>query len=273
MMQENWLSHPVKARRKDHNMALTIDSTYDLCITLDQTTIVSPPTKSSMRTTFALLKLPPELRIIVYEFLIQAGDLSILRVSKLISREAISLLSKVAILRINLGRPVIDRVPFPLSGKIMPSGVINLVAPDYIQHLDLRINMVRNRKSPIDSHFILFFSGNTVARKSCNITVQCGLFQPFGDHLEAYRPYQMIATLSGFEILTLRLEDCETRVLGRFGLTPDIYRDRLGFFMLEHYEHLLKFLAGQLGRGQFHNTVDRQYLRFWPSACHTGGQE
>ena len=277
-MQENWLKHPVIAGREDPNMAPTIDSAYDPSATFDQTIIVSPPTKCSMRTTFALLNLPPELRIIVYEFLIQAGDLSILSVSKLISREAITLLSKVAILRINLSRPVIDQISLPLSDKVTPSGFFTLLAPDHIQHLDLRLNMVKDWKPPVDANFILLFSGNTIARKSCNITIECGLFQLCGELLESYKPYKMIATLSGFEVLTLRLECCEDfdhdgTVPDKYGLTPESFESVIRNITVRHYEHLLKFLAGQLGRGQFHNVVDGHYLRFWPSVCHHGGQE
>ena len=155
--------------------------------------------------TFPLLGLAPELRLLVYEPLIEAGDLSILRVSKLVSREALPLLSQVAILRLDLGRPMRSSVTPNLTASITSSGLLTPIAPDYIQNVNLRLNMTSCYGPRVDPRFIYSFSGNTITRKSCSITIFLGTFaaKPYGSDYEAYKA---IAAMVGFKILLLKLE-------------------------------------------------------------------
>lgn len=87
-----------------------------------------------------------ELRLMIYEHLIEAGDLGILRISKLVNQEAFPLLSEVAILRVNEPCPtMLSRVTLALTGSVTLCGLFTLTPPDYIQHLDLRLNMVHSQ--------------------------------------------------------------------------------------------------------------------------------
>lgn len=87
-----------------------------------------------------------ELRLMIYEHLIEAGDLGMLRISKLVNQEAFPLLSEVAILRINEPCPtMLSRVTLALTGSVTLCGLFTLTPPDYIQHLDLRLNMVHSQ--------------------------------------------------------------------------------------------------------------------------------
>ena len=61
--------------------------------------------QSSDQTIFPFLKLPRELRDPVYRHLIRDGHVAILRVSKLVKKEASEFLSTHATLRIKLGFP------------------------------------------------------------------------------------------------------------------------------------------------------------------------
>ena len=155
---------------------------------------------------FPLLKLPAEVREMIYEHLISAGHLSILRVSKMIKQEATSLLSQCATARINLDNPNTSQVAIPLAARITFSGILTLTAPDYIQHVDLRIGIPISRFLFRNKGLVHCFSGNRVPRKSCKITFKPGTNNT-GERLsgeDVNEIVRMVATLPGFMKLTLK---------------------------------------------------------------------
>lgn len=228
--------------------------------------IVSPLTGISMEQTFPLLKLPPELRHIVYEPLIQAGDLSILRVSKLISQEAALFLPKAGTFRIGIDREVDRRTNNPLTSFTLLCRH-PMIAPPCIQNLDMRINLVHLRRLVVDKRIITYFSGNEIARRSCKITI---LVRPHGLNIKRLI-YRDIASLTGFKVLTLKVEyrenkDHEAEVLGYIYpqlLIPD--QNVLHEKPLKDYEEVSRLLATNLGPAQLNDSLEGPYLSFKPS--------
>lgn len=219
---------------------------------------------------FPLLKLPPELRAMVYEPLIEAGDLSVVRVSKLVSQEAVPLLSKVARLRISLGHPNLSPVTLYMTASITLSGHLTLIAPDYIQHLEFHLNMPDFPLFAVDTKLIYCFSGNRIARKSCKITINLGVYRHIPRHLEEKETYRVIAALTGFKIVTLKLENQrdivhDTYMLERYGRLPMKVENSVAHSdLLEAYEQVLGFLTVTFGPAKFNKSVDGHFLEFWP---------
>ena len=82
-----------------------------------QETNSGPSLESSGATTFPLLRLPPELRQFIYEPLIVIGDLSVMRINKLVHNEAVNVLSKSAVLRLAFRYSGRKALPcFPVRG-------------------------------------------------------------------------------------------------------------------------------------------------------------
>ena len=237
-----------------------------------QTMMFPLASRGTATSSFPLLKLPPELRAIIFEPLIQAGDLSILRVSKLINQEASSLVKKVAILRINLNRRINRQMTIDLTAKITLYGHLTLTAPDYIQNLDICLDMLRRPGLPVNTKLIPYFSGNQIARRSCRITILFGILGPVPKPLEENTTYRVIASLTGFRSLTLKLvyyedEKYEAAMLRRMNpllITddPDLTRKAL----LRDYKEVSKFLALNLGPAKLNNSLGEPYLSFEPRA-------
>ena len=182
--------------------------------------MVSLPPDQAMAKTFTFLHLPRELRDIVYTYLVQAGHLSILRVSKLLSQEAGSIMHRVATHRIDLGSWNLSRVNISLA-NFMRLHRLKLAAPYWIQNLDIRFDFVRREGMQVDWRIIRSFSGDQIIRTSCNVII---LFEVLGSLFggsEKDAVYKMIASLTGFTTLTLKLvyrknKDREAEILGSF---------------------------------------------------------
>ena len=244
-------------------------------IFLNRRHVVLASTDTPPKKPFPFLKLPSELRAMVYKPLIQDGDLCILRVSKLTNQEAVPLLSKVASLRVNLGRSSKNgdsKVTLPLTAEITLSGTLTLTAPDYIQHIDLRLDMTARvtSTSPIgtgDTNLIASFTGYKITRKSCKITVKFGTLGPipYSGEKDAYK---FIAALTGFMVLTLRLD------YTRNGDRADSLSRRLAVsarfqkvsMLWEDYETVSKMLQDTLGPATLDSSVVGHCLKFSPLA-------
>lgn len=238
---------------------------------LEQAMIVSQgekgPTNLSTKNSFPFLKLPPELRTMVYEPLIAAGDLRILTVSNLVNQEAVSLLSKVASLRVKLGRRNLCPVTLDLTATITLSGALTLMAPDYIQHVNFYLDKTSFAEPPTDPKLISWFSGNRITRESCNITITLAIYHSVPHQVGENQICQAIAALTGFKMLVLKLEherveDTVRKVYG--SARAHVFRASLHRYLLTGYERLFAFLQTTLGPGQFQRNVDRHFLRFWP---------
>ena len=243
-----------------------LDLALDLCATSYQTMNAPLATRGTATRTFPLLELPPELRAIIFEPLIQAGDLSILRVSKFINQEAVSLLKKVAILRINKKRPGMHQTTIALTAKITEYGDLTWTAPDYIQNLDICFDIVRRSGFRVNKEFIRYFAGNQIARRSCKITILFGFLGPVPNPLEEDTTYRVIASLTGFRFLTLKFEYSEVPMLRIINTMvtddPDLIRKALS----RDYKQVSGFLARDLGPAKLNDSLGEPYLSFKPRA-------
>ena len=252
-------------------MSSVTDSTFGDSVALDNTVKLLSSSSVSTPQIFPLLKLPAELRGMIYKPLLQAGDLSILRVSKFVSKEAASQLSKAAIFRINLGCPRSSEVTFMLTAHVTLSGVLTLMAPDYIQHLDLRLDLIAAAKFPIDSRLISLFTGDGITRQSCKVTFTVALWGPSRLRLTGNAASRAISALTGFRILTLRIEhgrdaDDEAKMMKTFGLKSPWkpFKGLARRKLATDYKTLCDFLTVTLGRALIENNADKHCLTFWP---------
>ena len=215
----------------------------------------------------SLLKLPTEVREMIYEPLIEAGDLSILRVSKIIKQDAVPLLAKVATIRINLETPNISRVAIPLTARITFSGILTLTAPDYIQNVDLRIDIPIRRPYFRNKEVILCFSGNQVPRKSCKITFNPGVHNPAERLLgeDVNEIVTLVATLPGFRTLTLKL-GFEAYIDNASGVVD--YKGRRSSLthtlLIRRYQSICDALATRLGPAEFNRSFGGHCVVFRP---------
>ena len=237
-----------------------------------QTMVSSPATRETATGTFPLLKLPPELRTMIFEPLIQAGDLSILRVSKLINQEAVSLLKKVAILRMNLNTRDVYETTMTLTAKMTPYGDLTYTAPDYIQNLDICLNHVRWTGPQVITRLLEYFSGNQIARRSCKITMFFPYCGPLLKLPHKSAVYRVIAGLTGFRFLTLKLvyyinEPYETAVLRHKNALPTTDDPNRKYkFLSQSYKQVSNFLATSLGPAKLKDSLGEPYLSFEPRA-------
>ena len=218
---------------------------------------------------FPFLNLPPEVREMIYKPLIQIGNLDILQVSKLVHKEALPYLSKHATLRISLGGRKHRRIIIPQMTGIFSSGTMTLFAPARIQNLAIHLDIIARATPNIDTQLLRLFSGNDIPRKTCTITVKFGTLGPIRHLLVRNEFYDVVATLTGFETLTLRLEDHreegETGILESLIATTIEPEDRPGFVMCgTNYERLFKVMSRTLGPARLLNSFDGDCLKFWP---------
>ena len=238
--------------------------------------MVSLPPDQAMAKTFAFLNLPRELRDIVYTYLIQAGHLSILRASKPLSKEALAIMPRVATHRIDLGSWNLSRASISLTNT-MRLHRLRLTAPYYIQNLDIRFDLVRRKGTQAEWGLIRSFSGDQIARRSCNITILFGVLGPLFRRPDFKGPEEdaackVIASLTGFKTLTLKLEyrknerrEAEIlRFLGQLSETTDP-DDKL----LKDYKEISGFLAKSLGPAKLNDGLDGPYLLFKPGTNKT----
>lgn len=259
-------------------MSPAVDMSFAQSAPLNQMIRAPREAKKSTDRTFSFLKLPPELRAMIYELLIQAGDLSILTVSKLISKEAVHRLSKVGILRVKLGTLTISNVTVALTAKMTLSGVLTLTAPDYIQHLDLCIDIVRRPWIAIDTKLIECFSGSQIPRRSCKVTMFFGILGATPYSMKVTQTYPVIATLTGFQRLTLKLAyrkyaTEEAYIIKHYKNHRVAYnQDVARYMLLNDYKTISEFLSVTLGPAGFDDSIKGHHLIFWPRAYKLHGQ-
>ena len=202
----------------------------------------------------------------IYRPLIQAGDISILCVSKLVSQEAVPLLSSVATLRVILGCPLSGKVTLPLTAKITLSGLFTFAAPSYIQNLDLLIDFVPHVGVSINAGLIQCFGGSQIARRSCQITIILGVSGLLPPTLEERKTCKAMADLTGFKTLTLKLEINNNYSIGdpalrRLDTNPLIMQA----LVLRPHDDFSLDLAKTLGPAKVNDSSKGRYLSFQPS--------
>lgn len=217
------------------------------------------PLQPSKRNIFPLLQLPRELRDQIYRHSILTGDISILEISKQVNKEASQLLSKHAVLRINLGFP--DRTNWSKLGSASMAAV---------QRMDLRIKASEDAV-PFDNDVISHLLDKQVIRESCVVTLHYGKEVTVPDLVYCSGLYRMLARLSGFKnlvfkIVTERYEAAEFQ--GSFTekrfheLFP--YDLRLLNFHRETYVRVQKYFESGFGPAKFDDSVEGHCLEFHP---------
>ncbi|CAD6582485.1 MAG: hypothetical protein ASARMPREDX12_000954 [Alectoria sarmentosa] len=213
----------------------------------------------SKKVPVSLLDLPRELRDMIHRHSITAGNLEILRTCKLVSEEATQLLSKNAILRVNLGFP--DRQP--------PTNLA-LVSTTSAQHVEFRLD-TSSGALPFDINLIALFAGTHTTRESCLVNLNYGKEGAPTYHLEHDALFAILGVLTGFKSLVIKIvieryEASEFEGL----LTKEQFRETFPYEsrLLSHhgesYQKVRRFLEGSLGPAKFDDSVDGHCLEFHP---------
>lgn len=228
-------------------------------------------------TTFPLLQLPPELRLLIYEPLIAAGTLSIIRTNKLIHEEVAKVMKKNAVLRMNFGYA--DRTSsasFPLTGSIDLTGALVIHATPLIQHVEVHFKMDaadgQSGYFDIYTNLIKSFGGRDIVRKSCTIFFDLGIFDcvPYERTFTPQSAWQAITNLTGFKTLALKIRrdrdlEFELVCLGQWGRlipqTEDNYPHRS---LLKDYKTIREVLEITLGPAVLDKSIQGHLLKFHP---------
>ena len=261
------------------------DDNHNLFTTPDLTTAVQNTSLgSSGPTSFPLLQLPSELRLHIYETLIAAGNLEIMRTSKLVHKEAANLLKKNGILRMNFGH--VNRTSsasFPLTGRISLTGTLTIHAISTIQHVNLHFNLGAydsyRWSGPLDiyTNLIMSFAGNGIARQSCTVVLDLGLRNLFPGKLSFEREtsLQALTALTGFKTFVFKIfrekdYDHEDWCVRTFGHVPFQYEDSTRHrTLLENYDTVRQVMEITLGPGILNKSVESHCLEFHPSEFKT----
>lgn len=239
--------------------------------------------QSPNQTDFPLLKLPPELRLLIYKPLIAAGDLNIMRTSKLIHMEAADLLKKYGILRMNLGYT--DRkssAAFPLTWSLSPTGIVTAHATETIQNVEYHFNVASNVflvwSSPLDTYtnLVKLFGGRDIMRQSCRIVLHIGRhgWAPDRSCFVREPTLQALTKLTGFKTLIFRITnewDHHTHHrVERFGIMAiPTEKDYTHITLLEDYQSVRRVLEITLGPAILDLSLKGHCLEFHPSEFKT----
>lgn len=236
--------------------------------------------KSSNQEIFPLLQLPPELRLLIYKPLIAAGDLNIMRTSKLVHKEAADLMKMNGILRMNLGyTDRISSADFPLKWSLSLTSTLTAHATDTIQHVEYHFNVDSSvflswsRQFQTYTNLIKSFGGRNTLRQSCRIFWHIGLqgWVPDGSCFVREHVLQAITDLTGFKTLVLRIinewdDDNKNHRVARFAiLAPRTENDLAHKILLDDYESVRKALEITLGPAVLDKSLKGHFLEFHPS--------
>ena len=218
-----------------------------------------PLNRTPRKTIFPLLQLPRELRDEIYRRSIAAGYLIILSLSKLVNEEASELLSKHAILRVNLG--FVNRTNWSQLGSASVATV---------RHLDLRLNTSPHGALPFNIDVISGFFDKQILRESCVVTTDYGK-EGSAPNLDHSILYQQLARLTGFQKLVFKivLERYEAAEFKGILTEEDFrevfpYDERLLSNHRESYVKVKRFLKPTMGPGKFDDSVEGHCLEFHP---------
>ena len=213
----------------------------------------------TLKQNISFLQLPRELRDLIYRDSIAAGNVAIFRLNKLTNEEASQLLSKHAILRINLG--FINRTNWlELRSKS---------ATSVIQHVHLRIK-ASSAALPFDITVISSLLDKQAIRESCTVTLNYGK-EGGPSHSIRHTLYAQLTRLGGFKKLVFKIaiegyEPAKSRaVMSEKSFhevfNPDTYL--LGYYE-DSFVELQKYLQYSLGPAKLYDSVEGYCLEFHP---------
>lgn len=243
-----------------------------------QETVREPPLEVSSPTNFPLLRLPLELRLLIYEPLIAAGDLNITRTNKLVHKEAENVLKKNAVLRMNFGYANrTSSASLPLTGNLNLTGALKIHAIPTIQHVELHFNLAAVqgylRYFDVYTNLIKSFGGRVVARQTCTIYIDIEVYDSIPDEGTFAREaaWQAITDLTGFKTLVVKIrrqrdyrfeEQCLRRLGHLLPQTGDSYPHK---WLLDDYQTLCEILKITLGPAIQDKSLKGHHLKFHPS--------
>lgn len=245
-------------------------------------------TRESLRlsnpTSFPLLQLPLELRLLIYEPLIAAGDLNIMRTNKVVHKEATKVMKKNAILRMIFGYANrTSSASFPLTGSLNLRGSLTLHATPIIQQVEFHFRMDDVGDRPyyffdVYANLINSFGGRDVVRQSCTIFLNLGLDRsvPTENSFALETAWRAITGLTGFKTLVLKIrrdKDYEfeaqcIRQLGR--LIPENENSYPHRSILTDYKTVREVLESTLGPAIQDKSLQGHCLKFHPSEFKPG---
>ena len=244
----------------------------------NQETIRGTSLEVSSPSNFPLLGLPSELRLLIYEALIAAGDLNIMRTNKLVHKEAENVLKKNAVLRMNFGYANrTSSASFPLTGNLNFTGALKIHATPTIQHVELRFNLAAVqgylRYFDVYANLIKSFGGRDVARQTCTIYLDIEVYDSISDEGTFAREtaWQAITDLTGFKTLVVKIrrqrdyrfeEQCLRRLGHLLPQTGDSYPHK---WLLDDYQTLCEILKITLGPAIQDKSLKGHHLKFHPS--------
>ena len=206
--------------------------------------------------TFSLLRLIPELRLLVYEPLIAIGHLSILRTNRQVHEEAATVMERNAVLRIKYG----------YRGRINLSGIPTLHCVRALQHIEVHFGMSSNycfhQCWEAFTQFRKVFGGRDVARHSCTIFLDFSCY-PWVTGQQTFArdtSCRAIARLTGFKTLTVKIKRDNYRAHKHEGKTFDR--------TLHIYNTIQEILETTLGPALLDKSISDHCLLFHPKRFH-----
>ena len=141
-----------------------------------------------------LLKLPREVRDLIYSYAIVNGTTALIRASKQTKEEAGKLIFQKGIYRLSLGFNEDDQNP-RLSRTLAKK----------IQNLQVRVNSSDLFIRGLEQHLpkLQKFDGLATARQGCVVMIVC---DPFENNMEAYQVLHEIKNLTGFKLVVMELD-------------------------------------------------------------------
>lgn len=216
------------------------------------------PPQSSERNIFPFLELPRELRDQIYRHSILTGNIAILGINKQVHEEASQLLSKHAVLRINLGFS--DRTNW---SKLSPASLAAM------QRIDLRLK-VSGDTIQLDEDVLLSLLDKKIIRESCVVTLNYGKEVEVPDYVHSSVLYRMLARLSGFKNLVFKIETERYEVAEFPRMTEERFQKLFPYDLRllkdhrEAYVRVKRFFEDSLGPGRFDDGVEGHCLEFHP---------
>lgn len=221
----------------------------------DQTTtkeyVLEPRAMQVARGLGHLIKLPQELRDIIYSHAMANGTTALLLASTQTYKEASKLLFSKGVYRLVLGFG--DRIINPPLSKTLAGK---------IQNLSIRANCRSFIIHGIDEHLptIHLFDGSNVERKNCAVIFE---WDPFGISLCAPEVVLALRNLTGFERIIVE-QDLDWPGEPWPGSLYEFHKEQIWGRMDDAFVHCKKVLEPTLGEGDYGYDGEGLRLAFRP---------